>query len=86
MAGILVEATQDGNYKQKNHTHFFIQDDEESNGDNLFAKEGDTIYVEYVDTTLPAISPNGEQWSKTDTLDIIGTASVTSGYPHITLR
>ena len=44
------------------------------------------IYVEYVDTTLPANGPNGEQWSKSDTLDIIATTSVTSGYPYITLR
>jgi len=86
LAGILVEATQDGNWKQKKPYFFYIQDHEESNGDNLYAQEGDTLYVEYVDTTLPAIGPNGEQWSKSDTLDIIGTTSVTSGYPHITLR
>jgi hypothetical protein len=52
----------------------------------LYAQEGDTLYVEYVDTTLPAVGPNGEQWSKADTLDIIGTTSVTTGYPYITLR
>ena len=86
LAGILVEATQDGNWKQKKPYFFYIQDHEESNGDNLYAQEGDTIYVEYVDTTLPAIGPNGEQWSKSDTLDIIATTSVTSGYPYITLR
>ena len=86
LAGILVEATQDGNWKQKKPYFFYIQDHEESNGDNLHAQEGDTIYVEYVDTTLPAIGPNGEQWSKSDTLDIIGTTSVTTGYPYITLR
>ena len=86
LAGILVEATQDGNWKQKKPYFFYIQDHEESNGDNLYAQEGDTLYVEYVDTTLPAIGPNGEQWSKSDTLDIIGTTSVTSGYPYITLR
>ena len=86
LAGILVEATQDGNWKQKKPYFFYIQDHEESNGDNLHAQEGDTIYVEYVDTTLPAIGPNGEQWSKSDTLDIIATTSVTSGYPYITLR
>jgi len=86
LAGILVQATQDGNWKQKKPYFFYIQDHEESNGDNLYAQEGDTLYVEYVDTTLPAISPNGEQWSKSDTLDIIGTTSVTTGYPHITLR
>jgi hypothetical protein len=86
LAGILVEATQDGNWKHKKPYFFYIQDHEESNGDNLYAQEGDTLYVEYVDTTLPAIGPNGEQWSKSDTLDIIGTTSVTSGYPHITLR
>jgi hypothetical protein len=86
LAGILVEATQDGNWKQKKPYFFYIQDHEESNGDNLYAQQGDTLYVEYVDTTLPAIGPNGEQWSKSDTLDIIGTTSVTSGYPYVTLR
>ena len=85
-AGIVVDASQDANYKHKNPYHFFIQDHEESNGENLRVNEGDTIYVEYVDTTLPAIGPNGEQWSISDTLDIIGTASVTTGYPYITLR
>jgi hypothetical protein len=86
MAGILVEATQDGNWKHKKPYFFYIQDDDESNGDNLFAKEGDTLYVEYVDTTLPRVGPNGELNSKSDTLDIIGKTSVTSGYPYITLR
>ena len=86
MAGITVEATQDKNWKHKKPYYFYIQDHEESNGDNLYAQEGDTLYVEYVDTTLPAIGPNGQQWSKTDTLDIIGTTTVTSGYPYITLR
>ena len=86
MAGILVEATQDGNWKHKKPYFFYIQDHDESNGDNLFAQEGDTLYVEYVDTTLPRVGPNGELNSKHDTLDIIGKASVTSGYPYITLR
>jgi hypothetical protein len=86
MAGILVEATQDGNWKHKKPYFFYIQDHDESNGDNLFAQEGDTLYVEYVDTTLPEVGPNGELNSKHDTLDIIGKASVTSGYPYITLR
>lgn len=86
MAGILVEATQDGNWKHKKPYFFYIQDHDESNGDNLYAQEGDTLYVEYVDTTLPKIGPNGEINSKTDTLDIIGTTSVSSGYPYITLR
>ena len=86
MAGILVEATQDGNWKHKKPYFFYIQDHDESNGDNLFAQEGDTLYVEYVDTTLPKVGPNGELNSKHDTLDIIGKASVTSGYPYITLR
>jgi hypothetical protein len=86
LAGIMVEATQDGNWKQKKPYHFYIQDHEESNGDNLYAQAGDALYVEYVDTTLPAIGPNGEVWSKNDTLDIIATAHVTSGYPYVTLR
>ena len=86
MAGILVEATQDGNWKHKKPYFFYIQDHDESNGDNLFAQEGDTLYVEYVDTTLPKVGPNGEIYSTSDTLDIIGTTSVTSGYPFITLR
>ena len=86
MAGILVEATQDGNWKHKKPYFFYIQDHDESNGDNLFAQEGDTLYVEYVDTTLPKVGPNGEINSKSDTLDIIGKSSVTSGYPYITLR
>jgi hypothetical protein len=85
-AGIEVDASQDANYKHKKPYHFFIQDHEESNGENLRVQEGDTIYVEYVDTTLPAIGPNGERWSISDTLDIIGTASVTTGYPYVTLR
>ena len=86
LAGILVESTQNGNWKAKKPYHFNIQSHDKSNGDNLYALEGDTLYVEYVDTTLPAIGPNGEQWSKTDTLDIIGTTSVTTGYPYVTLR
>ena len=86
MAGILVEATQDGNWKHKKPYHFYIQDHDESNGDNLFVQEGDTLYVEYVDTTLPRVGPNGEIYSTSDTLDIIGTTFVTSGYPHLTLR
>jgi len=86
LAGILVEATQDGNWKAKKPYHFNIQSHDESNGDNLYALEGDTLYVEYVDTTLPAIGPNGENWSKSDTLDIIGTTFVTTGYPYVTLR
>ena len=86
MAGILVEATQDGNWKAKKPYHFNIQNSEESNGDNLYVQEGDTIYVEYVDTTLPAMGPNGESWMKTDTLDIIGTTSVVNEYPYVTLR
>ncbi|MDC0450976.1 hypothetical protein OAL59_03450 [Nitrosopumilus sp.] len=86
LAGITVEATQDKNYKHTKPYHFNIQDDDESNGDNLFAQEGDTLYVEYVDTTLPRVGPNGEINSKSDTLDIIGTTSVTSGYPYVTLR
>ena len=38
LAGILVEATQDGNWKQKKPYFFYIQDHEESNGDNLYAQ------------------------------------------------
>ena len=45
-----------------------------------------TNEVEYVDTTLPAMGPNGESWMKTDTLDIIGTTSVVNEYPYVTLR
>ena len=86
LAGILVESTQDKNYKHKKPYHFWIQNHDESNGDNLFAQEGDTLYVEYVDTTLPRVGPNGEINSKSDTLDIIGKSSVTSGYPYVTLR
>jgi hypothetical protein len=86
MAGIIVEATQDGNWKHKKPYYFTVQDDEESNGDNLHAQQGDTLYVEYVDTTLPAIGPNGERYSTSDTLDIIGTTHVTSGYPYVTIR
>jgi hypothetical protein len=86
MAGILVEATQDGNWKQKKPYYFYIQDYDESNGRNLYAQEGDTLYVEYVDTTLPRVGANGELNSKSDTLDIIATTSVTSGYPYVTLR
>ena len=86
MAGILVEATQDANWKHKHPYFFYIQDYDESNGDNLYAQEGDTLYVEYVDTTLPRVGPNGELNSTLDTLDIIATTSVISGYPYVTLR
>jgi len=86
MAGILVEATQDGNWKQKKPYYFYIQDHDESNGRNLYAQEGDTLYVEYVDTTLPRVGANGELNSKSDTLDIIATTSVVTGYPYVTLR
>jgi hypothetical protein len=86
MAGILVEATQDGNWKHKKPYWFYIQNHDESNGDNLFAQEGDTLYVEYVDTTLPRVGPNGELNSKSDTLTIIGTTSVMPGYSYVTLR
>ena len=86
MAGILVESTQDGNWKQKKPYYFYIQDHDESNGRNLYAQEGDTLYVEYVDTTLPRVGANGELNSKSDTLDIIATTSVVTGYPYVTLR
>jgi len=86
MAGILVDATQDGNWKHKKPYYFYIQDYDESNGRNLHAQEGDTLYVEYVDTTLPRVGPNGELNSTSDTLDIIATTSVISGYPYVTLR
>ena len=86
MAGILVEATQDANWKHKNPYYFYIQDHDESNGRNLYAQEGDTLYVEYVDTTLPRVGANGELNSKSDTLDIIATTSVVTGYPYVTLR
>jgi hypothetical protein len=86
MAGILVEATQDANWKHKKPYWFYIQNYDESNGDNLYAQEGDTLYVEYVDTTLPALGPNGEYYSINDTLDIVATTTVTSGYPYVTLR
>jgi hypothetical protein len=85
-AGITINMTQDANYKMKKPYHFNIQSTEESNGDNLYAKEGDTLYVEFVDTTLPAIGPNGEQWSKSDHIELVATSSVTSGYPYVTLR
>ena len=39
MAGILVEATQEGNWKHKKPYSFYIQDHDESNGDNLYAKK-----------------------------------------------
>ena len=86
MAGILVEATQDGNWKQKKPYWFYVQDYDESNGDNLYAQEGDTLYVEYVDTTLPREGPNGEIWTTADTLDIVATTHVIAGYPYVTLR
>jgi hypothetical protein len=86
MAGITVSTTQDKNWKFKNPYHFNIQDTTASYGDNLFVQEGDTIYVEYIDTTLPRNGPNGESWSKSDNIEIIATTSVTSGYPYITLR
>ena len=86
MAGITVNITQDKNYKMKKPFHFLIQDHDKSRGDRLFAQEGDTIFVEYVDTTLPNIGPNGESWSKSDHIEVIATTSVTSGYPYVTIR
>ena len=86
LAGILIDATQDANWKSNKPYHFNIQSDDKSNGRNLYAQEGDTLYVKYVDTTLPAIGPNGESWSKSHTLDIVGTTSASSGYPYITIR
>jgi hypothetical protein len=86
MAGITVDITQDANYKMKKPYHFMIQDESDSNGTRLFAQEGDTLYVEFVDTTLPRAGPNGEQWSKSDHIEIVATTSVTSGYPYVTLR
>ena len=41
-------------------------DHDNSRGDRLYAQEGDNIYVEYTDTTLPRVGPNGESWSKAD--------------------
>jgi hypothetical protein len=86
MAGITVDMTQDANYKMKKPYYFNIQDYDDSNGINLFVQEGDTIYAEFIDTTLPANGPNGEQWSKSDHIKIVATSSVTSGYPYVTLR
>ena len=39
-------------------------DHDNSRGDRLYAQEGDNLYVEYTDTTLPRVGPNGESWSK----------------------
>ena len=61
-------------------------DHDNSRGDRLYAQEGDNLYVEYTDTTLPRVGPNGESWSKSDDIDIVATTSVTSGYPYVTLR
>ena len=78
LSGITVNANQDGNWKSKNPYYFYLTDSEESNGDTLYAQVGDALYVEYVDTTLPRVGPNGELNSKSDTLDIIATTSVIS--------
>jgi hypothetical protein len=86
LAGITVNANQDGNWKSKNPYYFYLTDSEESNGDTLYAQVGDALYVEYVDTTLPRVGPNGELNSKSDTLTIIGTTSVIPGYSYVTLR
>jgi hypothetical protein len=86
LAGITVNITQDKNYKMKNPFHFLLIDDDTSRGDRLYAQEGDTIYVEYQDTTLPKVGPNGESWSKSDHIEIIATTSVTTGYPYVTIR
>ena len=86
LAGITVNITQDKNYKMKNPFHFLLIDDDNSRGDRLYAQEGDTIYVEYQDTTLPKVGPNGESWSKSDHIEIIATTSVTTGYPYVTIR
>jgi hypothetical protein len=86
MAGITIDATQNDNYKMKKPYFFNLQNYDESNGHNLYAQEGDTLYVEYIDTTLPQVGPNGERYSLTDTLDIVNTTTVGSGYPFITLN
>jgi hypothetical protein len=86
MAGITIKLTQDANYKMKHPYHFLLQDHDESNGERLYAQEGDTIYIEYEDSTLPKVGPNGEQWSKSDHIEITATSSVTSGYPYVTIR
>ena len=86
MAGITIKLTQDANYKMKHPYHFLLQDHDESNGERLYAQEGDTIYIEYEDSTLPKVGPNGEQWSKSDHIEITATTSVTSGYPYVTIR
>jgi len=86
MSGITINASQNDNYKMKKPYFFNLQNHDESNGFNLYAQEGDALFVEYVDTTLPQVGPNGERYSITDTLDIIGTTSVGSGYPFIKLN
>jgi hypothetical protein len=86
MSGITINASQNDNYKMKKPYFFNLQNHDESNGFNLYAQEGDTLFVEYVDTTLPQVGPNGERYSLTDTLDIVGTTSVGSGYPFIQLN
>ena len=86
MAGIVVDIEQDLNYKMKKPFYFYTQNHDESNGINLFAQPGDSLYVEYTDTTLPAVGPNGERWSMNDHIEIVATSSVTSGYPYITIR
>jgi hypothetical protein len=86
MSGITINASQNDNYKMKKPYFFNLQNHDESNGFNLYAQEGDTLYAEYVDTTLPQVGPNGERYSLTDTLDITATSSVGSGYPFIKLN
>ena len=85
-SGITVNITQDKNYKMKKPFHFLLIDHDNSRGDRLYAQEGDNIYVEYTDTTLPREGPNGESWSKSDHIEIVATTSVTSGYPYVTIR
>jgi hypothetical protein len=86
MSGITINASQNDNYKMKKPYFFNLQNHDESNGFNLYAQEGDTLFAEYVDTTLPQVGPNGERYTINDTLDITATSSVGSGYPFIQLN
>ena len=93
MAGITVDIDprQDGNYKHEKtislHTYKIMMN---PSGDNvLFAQEGDNIYVEYTDTTLPRklvlMVKHGTLKSDHYRYQSL-LPSVTSGYPYITIR
>ena len=57
-AGIYVEFD-----KKLNPTVIYLTQDDESNGRNLYAQPGDTIYAEYDDYLMPPVDSDGREYS-----------------------